>query len=288
VATASPGQAEPAPAAAAQTPPAPAPPKASIATSADGTRLAYESFGSGPSIVLLHGGGQTRQSWQERGYIERLRKQFRLVTMDLRGSGDSDRPTAPDAYALDRQLADVIAVADAAGVKRFLIWGVGYGAGLARYLAARSDRVISAILVSTTMGPAVTGVFKDAITAMRAKWRPLAEAQAAGKLDVKALSPSDRSAWEGGVAVSALSLGALLDYPPLEPAEIRVPALWLVGSEDTDGMANVEQYKGKLEKTQVTLKTLSSQSYSDSFIRIEPVLAEAEPFLAKTAGLSQK
>lgn len=257
----------------------PATPAFKVATSTDGVKIAYEVTGSGPALLLVHGGGQTRRSWHQIGYVDRLAKQFTVIAMDLRGSGDSDRPIRAEAYALDQQLADLLAVADAAGAKQFHVWGFGHGATIARYLAARSARVTSAVLGGATMGPAVTGVFRDAITAMRAKWQPVIDAQAKGG-DLKSLSASDRAAWEGGVAVSVLSLGAMLDYPPLEPGEIKVPTLWIVGTDDSAG-ENVKEYEGKLGGTQVTLKPLSGVNYSDSFIKFDLVLAEVEPFLKK-------
>jgi pimeloyl-ACP methyl ester carboxylesterase len=257
--------------------------KAQMATAPDGTKLAYEVTGSGPALLLVHGGGQTRRTWNQLGYVDRLAKRFTVITMDLRGVGESDKPTRAEAYSLDRVTADIVAVADAAGAKRFAIYGFGHGGTLARYLAVRSpDRVTSAVLVGMTMGPAATGVFRSAIEMMRAKWQPVIAAHEAGTLDVKKLSASDRTAWEGGIATNVLMLSALLDYPPIEPGEIKVPTLWAVGSDDS-AMENVKTYEGKLKDTQVTLRVLSSVNYSDSFIKMEQVLAEIEPFLTKVA-----
>ncbi|MCC7181313.1 MAG: alpha/beta fold hydrolase [Acidobacteria bacterium] len=276
--------AAPAAAAGAAAPAAAKAPTALMATSPDGTKIAYETAGTGPALILLHGGGQTRRSWNERGYVDRLSKRFTVITVDLRGSGESDKPDTPEAYALDAVLADVLAVADAAGAKRFHLWGFGHGASIGRYLAARSDRVISAVLVGADMGPTISGPVKDAINGMRAKWQPLLEAQKAGKLDLKGMSPGDRDAWNSGVARQAIALGALVDYPALEPAEIKAPTLWLIGAADESGLVNAKAYEGKLAGTKVTLKQVSGLSYSDTFARIDPILAEAEPFLAANPG----
>src|SRR5688572_16267889 len=41
-------------------------------TSKDGTKIAYDTVGSGPAIMLLHGAGQTRAEWQRTDYVKRL------------------------------------------------------------------------------------------------------------------------------------------------------------------------------------------------------------------------
>ena len=249
-----------------------------MATSRDGTKISFDVEGTGPALLLVHGGGQTGRSWRERGFVEKLRGQFTVITMDLRGSGESGKPATPDAYALDRILDDLTAVADAAKAPRFHLWGFGHGATIGRYLAARSPRVISAVLVSANFGPPLEGVVRDAVAGMRAKWLPLVQQQMAGTLKVDTLSNSDRTAWDAGVAVSALALGALMDYPPLEPAEIKAPTLWVMGAADTSAMENVKAYEGKLAGTTVTLKLLSGASYTDSFGKSDLSLAVALPF----------
>jgi pimeloyl-ACP methyl ester carboxylesterase len=259
-------------------------PTVPMATSSDGTKIAYEVTGSGPALMLVPGGGQTRATWKERGYVDRLSKAYTVITLDLRGTGDSDKPAKPGAYALELMLDDLLAVADAAKAPKFHVWGFGHGAAIARYLAARSDRVVSAVLAGTPMGPPVEGMVREAILGMRAKWMPVIEAQAAGTLDKSTLSPGDVVALEGGIVVSTLMLGALVDYPPLEPAEIKAPTLWLIGAADTSAMENVKAYEPKLKGTAVTLKLLDGLSYSDSFSRIEPALAAVEPFLKAQTG----
>jgi len=258
--------------------------KVPMATSKDGTKIAYEVTGTGPALLLVPGGGQTRGTWKDRGYVERLSKSFTVVTLDLRGTGDSDKPVKPGSYALELMLGDLLAVADAAKAPRFHLWGFGHGAAIGRYLAARSDRVISAVLTGTTMGPPVEGMVRDAILGMRAKWMPVIEAQAAGTLDKSKLTPGDLVALEGGVTVSTLMLGALVDCPVLEPAEIKTPTLWLIGAADTSAMENVKAYEPKLKGTSVTLKLLDGLSYSDSFSRIDPAMAAVEPFLKAQAA----
>jgi pimeloyl-ACP methyl ester carboxylesterase len=265
---------------------APAAPKPLVAVSPDGTKIVYEVTGTGPALMLVHGGGQTRRSWNDMGYVDRLKDKFTVITLDRRGHGDSDKPPKAAAYALDNVLAVLLAVADAAKVQRFSVWGFGHGATVARYLAARSDRVAAAVLVSADMGAPVSGIVKDAIVGMRTRWQPLVEAQQAGTLDLTTLSPGDKAAWERGIGTASVALGALVEYPPLEPAEIKAPTLWVVGASDTDAMANAKAYEGKLAGTSVKLVTVSGLTYSDSFSKIDPVLEKVEPFLASIKTVS--
>src|SRR5688572_1755250 len=58
-----------APAAGRATPGSAAPSKVPMATGKDGTKIAYEVTGSGPALMLVPGGGQSRGSWKDRGYV---------------------------------------------------------------------------------------------------------------------------------------------------------------------------------------------------------------------------
>src|SRR5690625_4193734 len=78
-----------------------------------GITLTADIAGSPPatSIILLHGGGQTRHSWDK--LARRLARQgYHVISLDLRGHGDSD--WAPDGdYSLDACAADVRAAVSA-------------------------------------------------------------------------------------------------------------------------------------------------------------------------------
>ena len=164
-----------------------------FAVSGDGTRLAYDITGSGPTLILLHGGGQTRRVWHDAGYVARLATEFRVVTMDLRGQGESDKPDTVDAYSIDRLTGDVLAVADAVGAPRFTLWGFSYGANVGRYAALRSDRVQAMVYIGIPFGPAAEGAFRQMILDLRSKWMPVIEADRQGRLEVSSLSEGDQA-----------------------------------------------------------------------------------------------
>jgi pimeloyl-ACP methyl ester carboxylesterase len=93
--------------------------------SADGTTIAYEHAGVGPSLILVGGAFNTRQS----GYAlsDLLVSSFDVYVYDRRGRGDST-DTAP--YAVERELEDLAALIEAAGGTVY-VYGHSSGAILA-------------------------------------------------------------------------------------------------------------------------------------------------------------
>ncbi len=230
--------------------------------------------------MLLHGAGQTRQDWQRIGYVKRLSPQFTVISVDLRGNGESDKPVGPEKYAIDRLLEDLLAVADDARATRFHVWGFAYGGLVGRYLAARSDRVQSFVYIGVPFGAPVSGAMKEAITGFRARWLPVLQEEQGGKLDLKKLPPGDAEAWPRARMLLSWQ-SALADYPPVEPSEIRCPTLWVVGMSDAEGMAGVKAYESKLAGTKVTLFTIDSLYHSATLESIDLVFQKELEFTLK-------
>lgn len=106
-----------------------------------GVRIHYEVEGDGPPLVLGHGFGDSVKGWYDYGYVSVLRNCYQLILIDGRGHGDSDKPHAPEAYALDARANDVIGVLDALEIDRahYLGYSLGgwVGLGLAMYAHER-------------------------------------------------------------------------------------------------------------------------------------------------------
>lgn len=108
--------------------------------SVDGVTLTGEAQGDGraPEILFIHGLRQSRLSW-EKQFADPALAGFRMVGFDLRGHGDSDKPTSLDAYSeADRWADDVAAVIAGARLRRPVLvgWSLGgfvAGAYLRKY-----------------------------------------------------------------------------------------------------------------------------------------------------------
>ena len=74
-----------------------------------GIRIHYETEGQGPPLVLHHWSLATLESWYDYGYVSALKDDYRLVLLDARGHGASDKPHRPEAYDLQKRVEDVVA-----------------------------------------------------------------------------------------------------------------------------------------------------------------------------------
>jgi len=113
----------------------------------DGVDLHYVDAGDGPPLLLLHGlGGST---FGFRYLIPLLSPRFRLLALDLKGFGYSERPPDGD-YSLTAQARLVKGFLDALNIERAAVLGHSLGGAVALHLAADfPERVERLILVSS-------------------------------------------------------------------------------------------------------------------------------------------
>ena len=240
--------------------------------SPDGKRIAYDRSGTGPAVVLLHGGGGKRQEWHEMGYVKRLQDQFTVIAVDLRGHGESDMPTDPADYAIDKMVQDILTVVDTGGIERFTIWGMSFGGKVGRYLAAQSERVTKIILMGTPMGLGVSGEPRQEVEGFCEHWPPIVQAQRDGRLDLASLSEKDQDFLQHFSVPVILGWGrAMLEWPAIEPADFLCPALWLVGSEDKHAMSSLKEYEGALAGSRVQAHIVEGFDHNQVFDEIDKV-----------------
>jgi pimeloyl-ACP methyl ester carboxylesterase len=129
-----------------------------ITTAADGTRLHYIVEGNGPPVVLV--GGKTSSidgAWWR--YIPPLAKKVKVMALDNRGAGASDKPDTE--YTTRLMAEDALAALRAAGETSAHWIGISMGGMILQQLAlAHPDAVRSLILVATHCGgdrPPVVG-----------------------------------------------------------------------------------------------------------------------------------
>ena len=100
---------------------------------ADGVGLNVEELGEGAPLIVLHGGPGLDHS-MFRPYLDPLAEDVRLIYMDERGQGRSDR-VDPQTLSLEVFAQDVDRLADTLGLERFALLGHSFGAIVATFHA---------------------------------------------------------------------------------------------------------------------------------------------------------
>lgn len=109
-------------------------------------RLHYLAWGdpAAQPVLLMHGGSAHAHWWD--AFAASMASDYRVVAVDLRGHGDSGRPTPP-AYLLDDYVADIAAFVEALGFSRVVLIGHSLGGLVAVVYASRASVPVEAVVV---------------------------------------------------------------------------------------------------------------------------------------------
>ncbi|WP_152396028.1 alpha/beta fold hydrolase [Paenibacillus guangzhouensis] len=106
-------------------------------TSKDGTKIAYDKSGRGPSLILVAGAFSYRKFPGQVQLANLLSEQFTVYNYDRRGRGDSGDASV---YDVAHEIEDLEALIEEAGGSAY-VWGLSSGAVLALQAAARGAKI---------------------------------------------------------------------------------------------------------------------------------------------------
>lgn len=257
----------------------------------NGVRIRYETEGNGPPLLLYIGGvGGALEDWYDAGYVAALRDDYRLILIDPRGQGQSDKPHDPAAYVRRERVADVCAVLDALGVERTHFWGyssggqVGYGMGV-----WAGDRLRSLILGGSSALPYPSSSVEDF---------PLYQLLQLGMAGmVAALEQDDPEYWislDGErarwLAADAIAISAALrgSFPESlsadELSRVQVPACVYCGTND-----NLEpKARAAQAMPNATFVALEGLDHAAAINRSELILPHIIAFLDRHVGQDEQ
>jgi 3-oxoadipate enol-lactonase len=206
-----------------------------------GTNVFYEAVGEGLPLIFVHGLGGTSNVWHAQRIG--LSKYFKVITLDLPGSGRSDK--SERTYSMERWGDQVAALADALKLDKFVLVGHSMSTILAQKCAAKHGGRMSGLVLCgplTELAQAGKEAFvKRAETVLKDGMIAIADAVLAG-----ALTAATR---DGNAVLAGLYREVLLANDPAayaaqchalingsakaDQANIRCPTLILVGDQDT-------------------------------------------------------
>lgn len=134
-----------------------------LLTTSDGCRVHYEESGAGEPVVLIPGLGGDGRFWAP--VAARLRDRFRLIAVDHRGAGRSDRPAGP--YSIGRIAADTAEILDELGLAAAHLVGHSTGGTIVQTLALDAPQRCRRLVISGSW-PAPDARFRLLFEARRA------------------------------------------------------------------------------------------------------------------------
>ncbi|MGE3643184.1 MAG: alpha/beta fold hydrolase [Beijerinckiaceae bacterium] len=117
----------------------------------NGLRIHYEVHGDGPPLVLVHANPFDRRLWTYQ--VSRFSPFFRVIAVDLRGYGLSDKPDAP--FTLRDMANDVLGVCADEGIDKAIFAGVSVGSGIALLIGTEEPEKAQAVVLvgGSSSGP---------------------------------------------------------------------------------------------------------------------------------------
>jgi len=209
-----------------------------------GHKFYCEDVGEGRNVpvVFLHGFPLSSEIWLP--LRDTIAGQWRFLAPDLRGFGRSDKPEGP--YTMDTLAEDVLGIADALGIQRFVLAGHSMGGYVAFRIVARApERILGLALICTRAEPDT-----EEARARRRQGMDVIRTRGPGAfLDsfLPSLVGGTTKATRQGVLdrlreiasgvpdhVLAACLAGMMERPDSRPLlpEIRVPVLVVAGDED--------------------------------------------------------
>lgn len=203
------------------------PPQGEYLASFDGVKIYFEVAGSGYPVVLVHGFTGSSESWKKGVlYNDLLASGYKVITVDLRGGGRSDKPHSLKSYQHDAEAKDIMQVVKHLGIKSY--FAVGY---------SRGSIIVSRLIVNDRrLKRAVLGGMGDDF--MDPNWPRRVRFYKAltGEEPAEDLMPMIKRIEESGLDRIALACqqGAQPSTSAVEFSKVKKPVLVICGDQDSD------------------------------------------------------
>lgn len=243
-----------------------------------GVRIHYKVEGAGPPLVLQHGFTDSLESWYETGYVAALQRDYRLILIDARGHGMSDKPHEPKAYSMQRHAEDVVAVLKALTIPKAHFFGYSMGGDIGYALAKHVPTLGTAYIIGGSSPYKPKREFQEPmLQLLKSGVETLVEVWQSSGLVTPSLKA--RISANDMDALTALWTMRMEEEPHLEDAlpKLRQPCLLLVAGED--GLrAEIETMSKRLPKG--TFVVVPGIDHIAAFMRSDLTLPHIKRFLA--------
>jgi len=248
--------------------------------SEDNAKIVYNIFGNGPAIVLAHALGATKEVWIESEWVHILKEHFTVITIDLRGNGESDASSEIDFYTQDKVISDIEAIVKKCGFSTFNYFGHSYGATIGLRLCKDNKNVEKVVCGGTNFGDEFFNTIVPDIITDYKKFKNIKERNI---FDEDNLSNEDIE-WLKNTNLDAriAKLKAMSKWTGTEINEIKTKLAIYSGEEDIplvkEGLINNQE---ELIKNNILSKVFEKLNHSELVSKSEIVSPWVLDFLLK-------
>lgn len=248
-------------------------------------KVCFYVHGSGPPVIMLPWGGANARVLELSGWVEAV-PGHKLVLVDHRGHGQAGKPKEREAQGMEEHRDDVIAVMDALGVEKGIVWGLSAGGNLAVAVAEAHPERVSAIIDHDGIGdmdlcddPRRSGRFEMARSVRELGWDGWMRKMMLGGAE---LSAADKEMLSEDTEMVALQLEEWTHWkgPVSVLPRLKMPILrFLSGSNDPESIRSIEASKLPNQEIHV----ISDKNHGQLCGQPEVTRATVNRFLAANA-----
>jgi pimeloyl-ACP methyl ester carboxylesterase len=221
--------------------------------------------------------GGTGEDFVEVGYVEGLSGLRRLVRIDARGHGQSDKPDDPAVYTPERMVGDVVAVLDDLGVDQADYFGYSMGALMGFAVAKHApDRIRSFVFGGAGPYPPPAETARMLWSGLKVGPDGLVQFATQDGLVPPGFEARLRANDFAALRAYFTSPGHADDPIDIVPATINVPSLVIVGEDDFNCAA---AQKCAQQMPAATLVVLPGLNHLTAFVRSDLMLPHIKAFL---------
>ena len=237
-----------------------------------GEKIHYHVEGSGPPLVLQHGGFGSLHDWYDYNYVSVLKDDYRLILTDARAHGQSAKSHQPEKYSPELHAGDVIAVLDELGIESCHFFGFSMGGRIGYWVALYHPARLRSLMVlgSNPFAWDLTGIIEASRTI--SDWP--------NEFSYITAAHRDRLVSND---VQALVASQVTPYPDNSDVlkKLNIPCLVLCGDVD-DGLGDARRSAAEIDDA--IFIPIEGCDHFQSLVRSDLTLPHIRRFLTKSIG----
>ena len=248
--------------------------------STDGAKIAYNMSGKGFPLVLVHGMGANKEMWVNRGWVEIFKKYFTVITIDIRGNGESDKSYDSNFYSINNILDDIDIVVKECGFKEYNYFGHSYGATIGLQLCKNNKNIKRIVCGGTTFG---NTFFKEIVPEWINEYENLGARKKNNTLKELNLSQEDLE-WikKTDFELTVSQFKAWNNWEGIEAKDIKINLAVYSGTKDNPQvLENLKANETEIKKNNIELKIFENLDHVDLVAKADIVSPWVLDFLLK-------